>query len=312
MNRLLILGWCCGWIAVCCLPLSHLPAESTVTEGNSSTILLQVEQQIPSALEHDVQLVEGQRVEISVLVQRPSQLPDNGRLLVDWKLVESLTPELIPRAPAEGTTPARPIDALNIYTAPTPNWSKVLHALDGDTYVVYRAPVAGTYRLTVSPFIGDVDRHESERWREAGKVPEMAPILRQMSWPDGARVDVSAKIRTLDCTGEAEAGMWIEAEPNDTPEQAQPLALKTTGDEQVLHVVGGADDIEYFDNGRFSKSGDDWFRLEFPGPEPRLLSASLSIPDQQVVAQVRCYMLEADQATVRPGELLPLTVEYEE
>ncbi|MDA0833318.1 MAG: hypothetical protein O2955_05595 [Planctomycetota bacterium] len=263
-------------------------------------------------ISHEVKLTTGEVVEISIRIDSPSKLPENGRMLGKWELVETPTPELIPRAPADGPGAGRPIDALGISTAPTPNWSKILHALDGDTYVIYRAPVSGKYRLTLTPYIEETQLFSGERWRDAGMAPQMARSPSLVDWNRNVFPWLSVSVKKVDTTGEAEAGMFIEAEPNDTPEQAQPIALKVTDDDQVLHIVGGADDIEYFDNGRFGKSGDDWFRLEFNGTEPRLLSACLSIPDQLVVAQVRCYMLDADKATVTPGELLPLTIEYEE
>ena len=34
---------------------------------------------------------------------------------------------------------------------------------------------------------------------------------------------------------------------------------------QVTRISGGADDIEYFDNGKVGQSGDDWFRITYTG-----------------------------------------------
>ncbi|MEK7830152.1 MAG: hypothetical protein AAB401_03655, partial [Acidobacteriota bacterium] len=62
---------------------------------------------------------------------------------------------------------------------------------------------------------------------------------------------------------------------------------------QAIRINGGADDIEYFDNGKVGKSGDDWFRLNFNGKEPRLLTANLAIPDHTLAAQLRFYSLDA-------------------
>ena len=45
--------------------------------------------------------------------------------------------------------PRKP-DAFGIYTKPTADWEKVLHALDPDLYLVYRAPVTGQYLLEVA------------------------------------------------------------------------------------------------------------------------------------------------------------------
>ena len=56
----------------------------------------------------------------------------------------------------------------------------------------------------------------------------------------------------------------------------------------TIHITGGADDIEYFDNGKVGTSGLDWFRIEYQGKEPRLFTANLALPDPLVVAAVRC------------------------
>ena len=45
-------------------------------------------------------------------------------------------------------------------------------------------------------------------------------------------------------------GQMIEAEPNDTPEQAQSLALVPNNDIRSYEITGTSDDIEYFDNGK--------------------------------------------------------------
>src|SRR4051812_29559784 len=66
-----------------------------------------------------VELTAGQTVEIGVGFRTPSQFPDNGRIAIEW-------------------------------TGPDANssWRKVLHALDPDVYLVYRAPRSGPYTLS--------------------------------------------------------------------------------------------------------------------------------------------------------------------
>src|SRR3990172_12341905 len=65
-----------------------------------------------------IELHAGETVELSAGVTSPSKLPDNGRIAVEW-------------------------------TAPSADASfrKVLHALDPDVFVVYRAPQTGRYTL---------------------------------------------------------------------------------------------------------------------------------------------------------------------
>ena len=176
---------------------------------------------------------------------------------------------------------------------------------------VYRAPIAGTYRLEVSTEQNAVTLFDGGRWREAGQAPLSRPATRKVPWPADHTVGVTIEIRDIDARP-AGGHLFIEAEPNDTPEQAQPLALKKAAEDYSLRVVGGSDDIEYYDNSRVGGSGDDWFRLEFPGDQPRLLTACLSIPDQLVAARIRCYAIPVDQSVAVPGSLLPLGNEYTE
>src|SRR5687768_8245996 len=67
-----------------------------------------------------MELAAGEVIELSVGVISPSTLPANGRLAVEW-------------------------------SGPTKDagWRKVVHALDPDVYVVYRAPQQGRYELTL-------------------------------------------------------------------------------------------------------------------------------------------------------------------
>jgi hypothetical protein len=67
-----------------------------------------------------VELAANEVIEISVGVTSPSALPANGRLAVEWN------------GPADDD-----------------GWRKVVHALDPDVYVVYRAPQQGRYELTL-------------------------------------------------------------------------------------------------------------------------------------------------------------------
>ena len=267
------------------------------------------EVEVPEALTQDIRLAAGQAVSVSVRIAAPSKLPVDGRLTAAWSLQKADDPAQVPRAPAEKS--GRPGKELGIYTPPTPNWSKLLHALDPDVFLVYRAPVSGLYRLEVGPEEGEVTLFDGPRWREAGNAPVSRTVPRQLAWPRKRTVSIAVSIREVDVRP-AGNRLFIETEPNDTPEQAQNIGLRPSGDDYSLQIVGGADDIEYFDNGRVGSSGDDWFRLEFPGKEPRLLTACLSIPDQQAAARIRCYTLPAGQSTVTPGQLLPLKNEYSE
>jgi hypothetical protein len=271
--------------------------------------------QVPGDSVRDFRLEQGQAVEINVRVVKPSLLPDNGRVRVQWTLLRPDDETQIPRGPKADQPAARDAKAFGIYRLPGVDWSKVLHALDADVYLNYRAPTAGVYRLTITPLEGDLDLFDGPRWREPGKAPRIAVIPRTVAWPKKATVDVSASLRTLDVSQSEKNRLAVELEPNDTPEQAQPIALRKTTEEYTFNVVGSSDDIEYFDNGIVGSSGDDWFRIEFPGPESRFMNACLTIPDQQVAARIRAYRIDPkklkEHRNAKPDSLLPI-VEYKD
>ena len=77
---------------------------------------------IPTEATRHVRLEKGQTIEISLRIEQPSTLPVDGRLRASWELVQADQAADIPRAGNEDP-PARPLDALGIYTSPTANWS---------------------------------------------------------------------------------------------------------------------------------------------------------------------------------------------
>src|SRR5262249_44691768 len=247
-------------------------------------------------------LKRGETFELSVGLPAPSSLPQHGRVSVRWTLVEekkesgAMTnlPALFARKP----------DAFGIYAKPTADWQKVLHALDPALCLVSRAPVAGLYALEIAPVADEATVFEGSRWREDGIAPQAVIFPRQTPWPAGKSVPLSVSINPLpsDLKAARQAGMYVETEPNDTPEMAQEISLPDGGGVQATWITGAADDIEYFDNGKVGKSGDDWFRLTFEGKEPRLLTCNLAIPDHTLAAQLRFYALDASGALVEYTE----------
>lgn len=256
-------------------------------------------------------LAAGETREVSVQLQQPSALPPNGRVAVEWTLERADRAGDVVPTPEQG---ARAMDALGIYTAPTANWRKVLHALDPDVYLVYRAPVTGTYALKLAPVVDEAPVGEGPRWREKGVAPELFPIPSRTPWPAGTSAPVTVLTRGVNLGTEEQVqrlGTMIEAEPNDTPEQAQPLALQSgvaVEEVRTYEITGTADDVEFFDNGKAGRSGDDWYRVTLQGKEPRLVTAQLGIPGQFVAARVRCYQLGEGASPVVPlGALLPVS-----
>jgi len=259
--------------------------------------------------EREYPLKAGETVEILAHLEQPSALPPNGRLAAEWTLVRPDNAADVVATPEKG---ARAVNAHEIYTAPTANWRKVLHALDGDVWVAYRAPVAGRYRLRLAPVTEEKWVGDSPRWREKGQAPQMFPLPAATPWPPRATAAVTVAVRPLEAGTEQQAqqiGHMVELEPNDTPEQAQHLTLvPKEGDIRAYQITGTADDVEYFDNGAVGRSGDDWFRVDVAGTEPRLVTAQLSVPGQFVAARIRVYKLDDGASPKVPlGGLVPIS-----
>lgn len=264
---------------------ASLVAEKTITGLAPFKLNLSFQAQ----WEKRMQLKGGETFELSVSLPSPSSLPQHGRIGVRWTLDKADAGESLP------AIAGRKEDAFGIYTAPTADWRKVLHALDSDLYLVYRAPVAGLYRLEIAPVTDEANtfaKPESIRWREDGVAPQAVTFPATTPWPAGKIVPINVAINPLELKDAAKVGSFVESEPNDTPELAQEITLPEGEGIQAIRINGGADDIEYFDNGRVGKSGDDWFRLNFNDKEPRLLTGNLAIPDHTLAAQLRFYALD--------------------
>ena len=87
------------------------------------------------------------------------------------------------------------------------------------------------------------------------------------------------------------------------------MPFQDTDQDQVIRVVGSADDLEYYNNTRSGASPDDWFRIEYRGRRPRVLTANLQMVEPLISARMRVY-----QAGVpTPEELeLPRRSRYQE
>ncbi|MBK5293308.1 MAG: HEAT repeat domain-containing protein [Acidobacteriia bacterium] len=204
-------------------------------------------------LNRTLALKSGDTIEVAVGLPAPSELPPNGRLAVEWA-----------------------------------GYRKVIHALDPDFYIVYRAPQTKTYSLKVSVVEEEDPVFNLPRWRESGSLSKVERFPRKTPWPAGKQVKLRVKVNPV-VFGISRRGMIVEAEPNDTIAQAQPIVMGNSGADETLHITGGADDIEYFDNGKIGQAGDDWFRLEYKGTTPRLFTGNLVVPDPFVVAQLLFY-----------------------
>ena len=172
-----------------------------------------------------IDLGADQVIEVSAGVPSPSTLPANGRIAVEW-------------------------------SGPTQDagWRKIVHALDPDVYVVYRAPKQGRYQLALRAVVDEDPKSSVPRWRETGALAETKSFPQHTPWPAGHQVSVRIAMRTIKF-GQATRGAIVETEPNNSIAQAQPLSLAEGDQEQVVSVTGGADDIEYFDNERMASRG---------------------------------------------------------
>jgi hypothetical protein len=77
----------------------------------------------------------------------------------------------------------------------------------------------------------------------------------------------------------------IEAEPNDSWRQANPLTLGHD-------VYGSADDVDYLANPAEGKTGLDWFRFEVVGPRPILVYFQLDLLDRDVSANLKVFTVD--------------------
>ena len=299
----------CGvcWLAAVLALLVVVTGRADSASADTGADPIEVSLQSGSRWERTFNLRRGEVREISVAISRPSALPPNGRVAVSWKL-ENLNgtdgSDISGESSASGRDGREP-DAFGIYTPPTADWRKVLHALDPDVFLIYRAPVSGKYVLSLAPVIDEDPVFGGPRWRETGTAPQVDAFPRHTPWPPGTRVSMLARVRPLDLEGPPDLHFHLEKEPNDTPEQAQLIPLPDGEGVQRVLVTAGADDVEYFDNGTVGRSGDDWFRLEFTGPEPRLLTSNLTLPDHTLAARLRFYALpdptdEVGQAPAAP------------
>ncbi|MFO0363106.1 MAG: hypothetical protein ACK55F_00270 [Acidobacteriota bacterium] len=210
--------------------------------------------------QQSIALAAGETVEVYAGLPQPSQLPANGRIAVEWA-----------------------------------GYRKVIHAHDPDFYIVYRAPKAAAYTLKLTKVEDEEPIFNRPRWRETGTVEKLTAYPKRTPWPTGHKVALRTKLAKLN-PGASTRGMVLEAEPNDAIASAQSIDF---GARDTLHITGGADDAEYFDNGLIGASGLDYFRIEYKGATPKLFTANLALPDPLVVAQLLVYT--ADGKEYRTG-----------
>ena len=216
-------------------------------------------------------LAEGESIELSVRVDTPSDLPPNARIEALWN-----GPDL-PDSGFDG-------DRGDPTVAATVGWSKILHALDPDINLVYRAPRPGTYTLRLATV--------RDRPQPVGKIPHdtgLAPLTTPLpaKTPSVSGIAMTVELRPIEAL--SHGSLVLEAEPNNAPEQATEIPFPESSGVQVIHVVGGADDLEYYNNTRVGMTPDDWYRIEYKGREPKYISANLQVVEPVASARIRFY-----------------------
>jgi HEAT repeat protein len=140
---------------------------------------------------------------------------------------------------------------------------KTLHAGDPDFYLAARALEDGPAAVTLSSDNSSGD----------------GPVSVGLEW---AEIPLSVSERSA-----------IEAEPNDSWRQANPLVLGRD-------VYGTADDVDYLANLDEGKAGLDWFRFEVAGEKPVLVYFQLDLLDRDVSANLRVYAVDPKAGRAEP------------
>ena len=216
-------------------------------------------------LDHD------ETVRIRVGLDEPSGLPVNARIEVRWT-----------GPPAD--EPGFDGDRADLVEGMENGWSKVLHALDPDVFLLYKAPRSGRYELQLET-VEDREHLSTEYHRDTGlaRLASVAPART----PEVPNAPISVSVETIpEVQG---ADLVLETEPNNSPEQAVDLPFQSGTEDQVIRVVGGADELEYFDNAASGKSPDDWYRFVYRGDRMKLMTTNLQIPEPVVSARIRVY-----------------------
>jgi HEAT repeat protein len=160
--------------------------------------------------------------------------------------------------------------------APASLMAKTLHAGDPDVLWAIRQPGGVPLKISVTARWHDATAFSSKPLRIAIRVAALG---------SGSQIGTTR-------AGDAPAGECVafEAEPNDTPETADPLILGQT-------VYGLADDRPYLPRGDEPTelertAGGDWFRFALDSDEAKLGFFSLDFVDRDVPPDVRIYCKE--------------------
>ena len=216
-------------------------------------------------------LAAGETVQIQVGIESPARLPANARIEARWTGPAGVETEFAG-------------DRGDLVTGPRNGWSKVLHALDPDVFLLYKAPTAGHYKLQIQT-VRDREQPQRKYHRDTGLAPLVAKP--PANTPAVSKAEIAVSVKSVPET--AGRDIILETEPNNAPEQAVGLPFEAGSHDQVLRIVGSSDDLEYFDNAASGRSPDDWYRIVYRGDRTKMLTANLQMPDPVVSARIRVY-----------------------
>ncbi len=216
-------------------------------------------------------LQAGETVEIQIGLNAPSDLPPNARIEAHWDGPD--LPELAFDGPRG-----------DLKQSATADWSKTLHALDPDIYLVYKAPKTGKYTLTLET-ITDRKPPPPNYQRDPGLAPQATAL--PANTPAISQAQINVQINPI---RETQSGdIVLETEPNNTPEQSILLPFASGNQDQTLRIIGGHDELEYFNNAQSGSGPDDWYRIDYKGTQIKLLTANLQLVEPVVSARIRVY-----------------------
>ena len=218
-------------------------------------------------------LAKGEAVQIQVGIANPGRLPTNGRVSARWS-----------GPPLDTAQAGASMSRGDLVQGDENGWTKVLHALDPDLYLTYKAPRAGTYELSLAtvtdePWPAAPYHRDQGLARLAATAPQRTPGIGDLA----IIVDVAPVSETVS------GDIVLETEPNNAPEEAVVLPFEAGNADQVLRVIGGTDELEYFDNAAAGSSPDDWYRFVYRGNKVKLLTANLQLAEPVVSARIRVY-----------------------
>jgi hypothetical protein len=148
--------------------------------------------------------------------------------------------------------------------------------------------IPGVHRLIKDLHAGDPDVYLPCRPTQEG-----AAMLRLTRSPAPGPAALSVRVEWARLSLDIAERVAIEAEPNDSWREANPLELGRD-------VYGSADDVDYLENAHEGRSGLDWFRFEVTDEKLVLVYFQLDLLDRDVSANLRVYTVDAKTGRPEP------------